>query len=166
MKEVRMPNAKDFKEDPKSSGKLVGVVRVASEQEVVERSGARYCRLTVPDHLRPPDAEVDRFIALVRELKPDAWLHFHCRAGHGRTTTFLVLYDMLRNADRVSAADIVARQAAVPPFYDLFDEKRNAQEHYQERARFVRAFYDYARAFREGYKGSWTDWLKEHPAAK
>lgn len=29
-----------------------------------------------------------------------AWLHFPCRAGQGRTTTFLAFCDRLRNADR------------------------------------------------------------------
>jgi protein-tyrosine phosphatase len=118
--------------------------------------------LAEADHLLPSDADVDRFVALVRDLKPDAWLHFHCRAGSGRTTTFLVLYDMLRNADHLSAAEIVARQAAVPTHYDLFDARRNDRdENYQERARFVRAFHPYARAFHDGCKGSWTEWLKE-----
>jgi hypothetical protein len=141
--------------------------RVSSEQALVEKAGARYFRLTVPDHLRPADADVDRFVAFVRELKPEDWVHFHCRAGHGRTTTFLVLYDMLRNADRASAAEIVARQAAVPPHYDLFDTKRNnGHDNYQERARFVRNFHAYARAFRAGYKSSWTAWLKEQPDGK
>jgi hypothetical protein len=167
LREVRLPQADDFKRDPKAPGPLVGVSRVSSEQALVEQAGARYCRLTVPDHLRPSDADVDRFVALIRALPPGAWLHVHCRAGHGRTTTFLVLYDMLRNADRVSAAAIVARQAAVPPRYDLLDAARNdGGESYRERARFVRTFHAYARAFLGGYKGSWSEWQREQHGGK
>ena len=70
-----------------------------TERELVEANNAAYVRLTVTDHARPLDEEVDRFILAVRALPENGWAHFHCEAGRGRTTTFMVLYDMLRNAD-------------------------------------------------------------------
>jgi len=73
----------------------------------------------VTDHVRPLDDAVDRFILAVRALPDGAWTHFHCEAGLGRTTTFMVLYDMLRNANRVSLEDIVRRQKILSHGYDV-----------------------------------------------
>lgn len=39
---------------------------------------------------------IDEFIKLYKSLPKDAWLHFHCEAGKGRTTTFLAMYDMMK----------------------------------------------------------------------
>jgi protein-tyrosine phosphatase len=140
----------------------IAVTAVLSEAEVVEALGARYVRLTVTDHLRPSDAEVDRFIAAVRALPAGAWAHFHCRAGKGRTTTFMVLYDMLRNARRVTLDDIVLRVGRLSAEYDVLhvpaaDDWK--QVYQSERAAFVRAFYEYARTHEGGAGATWSEWL-------
>src|SRR5262249_43270630 len=88
----------------------VTVQTAGTESDVVSAVGAKYVRITVTDHARPLDDEVDRFVLAVRALPENAWAHVHCEAGRGRTTTFMVLYDMLRNANRVSMEDIVRRQ--------------------------------------------------------
>src|SRR5438270_3677226 len=73
------------------------IVKEASiERDLVSSAGAGYVRLAVTDHTRPLDEAVDRFIVAVRSLPENALAHFHCEAGLGRTTTFMVLYDMLR----------------------------------------------------------------------
>ena len=89
----------------------VAVTDLLTEKQFVEQAGVRYVRLMVTDHLRPTDAEVDRFITTARNLPEDGWVHFHCHAGRGRTTMFLVLWDILHNADRVSLVDITKRQS-------------------------------------------------------
>jgi protein-tyrosine phosphatase len=106
---------------------------------------------------------VDRFILAVRALPADGWVHFHCRAGKGRTTTFITLYDMLRNAGRVSLEDIVHRQSLLIGDYNLLELA--GQSGWKaglasERADFVRAFYDYARANPGGSQQMWSEWLK------
>lgn len=145
------------------AGKPEKVLSAASEEELARRNNIRYFRLTVPDHMRPSDEDVDRFIAFVRGLHKADWLHFHCHAGMGRTTTFLVMYDMLLNADRVSLEDIVTRQAAAGPRYNVFRNESKApwENVFRERSGFVRQFYEYAKAFRTGSSASWTEWLKE-----
>lgn len=144
-------------------GKTEKVLSVTSEGELARRYGIRHFRLTVPDHMRPSDEDVDRFITFVRGLREKDWLHFHCHAGMGRTTTFLIMYDMLQNADRVSLEDIVARQAAAGPRYNVFRDESGApwEKVFGERAAFVRKFYEYAKAFRVGSKENWTEWLKK-----
>ena len=141
----------------------VTVERASTEQNIVEGAGAHYVRITATDHARPPDDEVDRFVLAVRELPEDAWAHFHCEAGLGRTTTFIVLYDMLRNANRMSLEDIVFRQKILSHGYDVLqpDEPGNWKAPYAaDRAAFVRAFYDYARANPNGRPQVWSEWLK------
>ena len=141
----------------------VTVERASIERDVVQRAGASYVRITVTDHTRPLDDEVDRFVLAVRALPAGAWAHFHCEAGLGRTTTFVVLYDMLRNANRVSLEDIVRRQKILSHGYDVLqpDEPGNWKAPYAaERAAFVRAFYEYARANPNGRPQLWSEWLK------
>ena len=145
------------------SAQQVTVERASIERDIVQPAGASYVRITVTDHTRPLDDEVDRFLLAVRTLPENAWAHFHCEAGLGRTTTFMVLYDMLRNANRVSLENIVERQKILSHGYDVLqpDEPGNWKAPYAaERAKFVRAFYDYARANPNGRPRLWSEWLK------
>ena len=121
----------------------VTVVRSETESQLAADAGVAYVRITVSDHSRPTDAEVDRFVEAVRGLPTGAWAHFHCRAGKGRTTTFMALYDMLRNAPRVSLADIVARQSLLIGDYDLLkpDADSGKAAVAEDRANFVRGHF-------------------------
>jgi len=141
----------------------VTVERANIERDVVQPAGASYVRITITDHTRPLDDEVDRFILAVRALPENAWAHFHCEAGLGRTTTFMALYDMLRNASRMSLEDIVYRQKILSHGYDVLqpDEPENWKAPYAaKRAEFIRAFYGYARANPNGRPRVWSGWLK------
>jgi len=141
----------------------VTVERAGTERNVVEGADAHYVRVTVTDHACPLVQEVDRFVLAVRALPENAWAHFHCEAGLGRTTTFMVLYDMLRNANRVSLDNIVGRQKILSKGYDVIQpaEPENWKAPYAaDRAAFVRAFYDYARANPNGRPQLWSEWLK------
>jgi hypothetical protein len=140
------------------------IVKEASiERDLALAAGAGYVRVAVTDHTRPLDEAVDRFIVAVRALPDNAWAHFHCEAGLGRTTMFMSLYDMLRNATRVSLDDIVRRQKLLGYNYDVLRPAGpgNWKAPYMEdRIAFVRAFYHYARANPNGRPQLWSEWLK------
>ncbi|HEU5247813.1 MAG TPA: hypothetical protein VFU09_12050 [Candidatus Udaeobacter sp.] len=140
------------------------IVKEASiERDLVSSAAISYVRVPVTDHTRPLDDAVDRFIVAVRALPDNAWAHFHCEAGLGRTTTFMVLYDMLRNATRVSLEDIVRRQKLLGYGYDVLSPPKAESwkvPYAEDRTAFIRAFYDYARANPNGSPQLWSEWLK------
>jgi hypothetical protein len=146
------------------------IVKQASiERDLVSSASASYVRVAVTDHARPLDDAVDRFILAVRALPENAWAHFHCEAGLGRTTTFMVLYDMLRNANRVSLEDIVRRQKLLGYDYDVLRPAGPGNwkaPYVEDRIAFVRAFYDYARANPNGRPQLWSEWLNQDRNAK
>ena len=130
-----------------------------SEQETLRRLGLGTFRIAVRDHSRPSDADVDRFIVFVRGLPRDMWLHFHCHAGDGRTTTFLLLYDMLRNGRDLSLEELAARQRLLGGV-DLLHTPHIGWKGplYAERAEFVARFHHYAGA-RDFHRTLWTQYL-------
>ena len=150
-------------------GHQVIVKEASIERDLVSSSGTSYVRVAITDHTRPLDDAVDRFIVAVRALPENGWAHFHCEAGLGRTTTFMVLYDMLRNATRVSLGDIAQRQKLLSFDYDVLRPVGlgNWKAPYvEDRIAFVRAFYDYARANPNGRPQLWSEWLKSGNAMR
>src|SRR5262249_26225972 len=78
----------------------------------------------------------------------------------------MALYDMLRNANRVSLNDIVRRQKILSKGYDVLqppDADDWKAPYAANRTKFVRAFYDYARANPNGRPQLWSEWQKSGP---
>ena len=141
------------------------VQRVRTEEEMVKEHGANYFRLPLADHFRPEDADVDTFLDFYKTLPKDAWLHYHCFAGMGRTTIFAVMADILKNAKRVSFQDIVDRQGILgnTNLSEIPDSKKNwGRKAYIERYQFVQHFYDYVKMSPEGLPEKWSVWAKKH----
>jgi hypothetical protein len=160
-KYVKLPSAQNYKDDNldfKNFTKLE-VNTSEREDEVARQFHVGYFRVTVPDHSRPSDEDVDDFLRFVKNLKPDTWLHFHCRGGKGRTTTFLVMYDMLRNSNSVSFNEIIKRQGSISPNYDLLEDKKEDKKLlYRDRTEFIKEFYKFSKDFNKGYTGTWQAW--------
>ena len=136
-----------------------------TEQQLTKRLGLSYRRLQVQDRNRPDDAVVDEFIQIVKSLPPNTTLYFHCRGGKGRSTTFMILYDMLKNAKTVSLEDIVLRQKMLGGTNVLNTKVKPGGEWMaqmrKDRKAFVEQFYQYA-TDPAGYpKSTWQEWLKK-----
>jgi len=139
--------------------------RVRTEEEMVKEHGVHYFRLALSDHFRPDDGDVDTFLSFYKALPKDAWLHYHCFAGMGRTTIFAVMADILKNAHDVSFKDIVDRQGILgnTNLSDIPDNKKNwGRKGYIERYQFVKHFYDYVKASPRSLPKTWSQWAKEH----
>lgn len=151
------------KHDEATLSKLtMPVENVQNERHAVESTGFKYVRFAAADMVFPDSDVVDDFIKFYFSLPQRHWLHFHCHAGHGRTTTFLVFYDILTYPD-LSLEEIVQRQKslggsdllAVSGVDDWYSEKN------RERAEKLRQFYQYVKEQRgSNFAISWSDWLK------
>ena len=145
--------------------RVIAVRRVQTEQELADSKGIHYVRLANTDHLWPTPGEIDAFLAFVRTLPDDAWLHFHCEAGAGRTTAYMVMYDMIKNPG-LPYKDIVYRQYEIGGNYtphDVAHPKRSDWKgpYYHEKHEMVSLFYQYVQdQVRQGGSQSWSQWLK------
>lgn len=140
----------------------LGPLPATTEAAAAAALGLGYFRLAVSDHTRPDVGAVDQFVRLYRALAPDVWLHFHCRGGAGRTTTFLCLADMLQNARDVPFDVILARQKALGGS-DLAKIAGGATPGRDAlagaRLEFLRQFYAYAQAHPGGQGQTFGAWL-------
>lgn len=64
---------------------------------VKDLNGCGYVRIGITDHHRAMDDDLDDVIKYFDALPMGTWKHFHCRGGKGRTTTGMVLFDILSN---------------------------------------------------------------------
>lgn len=89
------------------------VSEALTEEEAVEGLGMNYYRITALDHVFQTDATLNSFFEFYRSLSDsDVWIHFHCQAGRGRTTFFMMMVDMIENPS-ISMKDIIYRQALI-----------------------------------------------------
>lgn len=152
---------------------LISVKEMGNEQTTVQKANTRlpskliYFRIEVPDYHPPTPAQVDQFLKIVKNLPDQSWLHFHCAAGNGRTTTFMVMRDILSNSLHVSLNDIIARQAALGGI-NLFGESPSLtaqpwkREYHQARTSFIKLFYSYVHSGAH-FKQSFASWLSTQP---
>lgn len=84
--------------------------KVSTELELTKDKSISYIRIPVTDGNLPNDDMVEYFVNMVKNQPKDSWFHFHCKAGIGRTTTFMAMYDILKNYNTVSLNDIINRQ--------------------------------------------------------
>lgn len=137
------------------------VKNVENEESLAKKNGMSYVRITVTDKEPPSKEAVDEFMKFAKNVPESGWLHFHCRAGKGRTTTFMAMYDMMKNAKNVSFEDIIKRQFLLGGENLL---KRTTVENINgDRAKFLKNFYDYARANNDNFTTTWEQWLKNNP---
>ena len=135
-----------------------------SERELVEDAGLDYFRLPAKDHCWPDPECIDQFIDLIKEVGIDnLWLHIHCQAGKGRTGSFLVMYDKMKNPD-VPIKEIAIRQAMLGASYMLYTENSDSWRAplYEEKARMTYLFEDYVNENKDtNFELSWSEWLEE-----
>lgn len=138
------------------------IIKVSSEEELAKKRGLIYIRLPITDQVRPEDYRIDRFIDFYKETNKgqNNWIHIHCLAGLGRTTTFMAMYDMMKNAKEVSFSDIMTRQNLIGG-RDLSRPSKWFWKNkmIEERHQFLKEFYEYCKENKNGYESSWKLFL-------
>lgn len=136
------------------------VTGTKTERMLAEEAGVSYYRIPCTDHIWPDAEEVDAFIELVKTLPDDAWLHFHCVAGKGRTGAMMCMYDIMKNPE-VKLKDIAYRQHLIGANY-LLDKGGDSWTgaYKAEVTLMLNTFYLYAQECGpDGYQRSWSEWL-------
>jgi len=158
--------SKEDNYQPTESGRIVTEVTSAqTEEEACNERGLRYARFTVPDRAFPGDSELEAFVDFVKTLPANAWLHFHCQAGAGRTTQYMIYYDAMRNPG-VSLQDIACRQCLLGGNYLLYDGSAPGEDPVKaelcaEKAQMIPLFYQYIQEnYMTNYKTKWSQWKR------
>ena len=138
----------------------ITVTSVMTERELVESEGFTYLRIDCTDHTMPTPAEIDAFLDFVKSIDIDnTWFHFHCVGGKGRTGTFMMLYDKMKNP-QVSDKDIMYRHARMGASYPIYTGSGANAPMYTEKAEITPLLYQYVEEnCTDGYAVSWTEWL-------
>ncbi|WP_455796728.1 fused DSP-PTPase phosphatase/NAD kinase-like protein [Clostridium butyricum] len=113
-------------------------------------------RIFATDEELPSVESIDSFITIIKNLKEDSWLHFHCKEGIGRTTTFMIFYDMMKNYNNVSANDITNRQIELADF-DSNDVHLLTSE---RRIALYDSFYNYCKKYSPEFKTTFGEYIK------
>ena len=133
--------------------KEIQVHTYMTERDMAKKMGMGYIRIAATDRQWPEPQAIDEFISFYRSLPSQpGWLYFHCHAGHGRTTIFMTLYELLKKPDEtVQEASI--RQHALGGA-DLFQANRQDM---------LEKFRQYVKENRStGYRIPWSQWLISH----
>lgn len=143
----------------------IAVKRALTEKQLIEEKGLKYFRIPDKKFGNMEYEHVDLFVDFVKNLEPDEWVHFHCKKGQSRTTLFMIMYDMMRNADRVSAQDIIKRQGPLGlGGADLFGLPNKESWDHSFKKQWKEFLYQFHRYVREnkstGFAISWSQWAE------
>ncbi|MBS4839476.1 fused DSP-PTPase phosphatase/NAD kinase-like protein [Clostridium sp.] len=136
--------------------KTITPEEVFDEKTLVTSDNIKYMRIFATDEELPSVESIDSFITIIKNLKEDSWLHFHCKEGIGRTTTFMIFYDMMKNYNNVSANDITNRQIELADF-DSNDVHLLTSE---RRIALYDSFYNYCKKYSPEFKTTFGEYIK------
>lgn len=92
-----------------SKPEKIKIIEAETEHEAIEAAGgkARYFRIPITDEMPPKPAAVDKLAEVFKlALSEKRNIHVHCFAGHGRTTTGLVLLDIMAGMSAEEAMSV------------------------------------------------------------
>jgi len=142
---------------------FIDIKTAETEEQLIKGLGLEYIRFPVLDRWKPEDKVIDQFVNFIKALPKGTWLHFHCRGGSGRTTTFLVMYDIIRNGQHVKLKDIIARHA-LAGVKNLQNISLTVLGEWEtkgalKRLALIEKFYEYVQDPNGYLSRSWMEWL-------
>ena len=138
-------------------GKIIDTIKadkVFSEETLVNENNIFYKRLAVRDGGIPTIEVTDEFVEFIKSKPSNSHLHFHCKQGQGRTTTFMSLYQMMYNKDKLPLDEILKKQLDAGGIV-LTDSST--------RAAFLESFYKYTlENMDSNFKVPYSTWVKSN----
>ncbi|WP_125154253.1 fused DSP-PTPase phosphatase/NAD kinase-like protein [Clostridium rectalis] len=132
--------------------KKITVTNVHSEEDLTKILNLKYIRFAVGDGHVPTQEAVDDFVEFILNNAENSFLHFHCKHGKGRTTTFMAMYNIMNNKENISLDKILENQ-----FNAGGINLSQSQRHYK----FLQGFYNYIKDNKStNYKTSYSKWIK------
>lgn len=149
-----------------SGSTTIDLAEIETEAEIAQRFGYYYRDFTIKRQGVPKKNVVDALVDFFMQLPKDAWLHLHCDAGKGRTTTVMTMIDILKNGKHVPLEDIVKRQHVMGGV-DLFDTIVWVNGTYtgarlQTRKKFITYFYRYVNDSQGYGVKKWSEWCSSN----
>lgn len=139
------------------SGKAYNIIKVknvSNEEDLILKSKAKYLRLPVKDEGIPSLEIVDDFVNVIKNKPKDLHIHFHCAHGKGRTTQFMVLYQIMNNPDNLSLKEILKYQ---------IDKGGIDLTKIKERDKFLKKFYKYVKENKDNnYEIHYSTWISNN----
>lgn len=136
----------------------ITVNNVSDEKKITKDNNINYKRIFATDEELPDASSIDDFVDSITKIDDDYFLYFHCKEGIGRTTTFMIFYDMIKNYKDVESTDIVNRQINLAPF-DEDDIKLLTSE---KRFDLYNSFYDYCKKNGEKFDVKYSDYISNN----
>ena len=122
-----------------------------TEENALIDCGMQYKRYAVRDGGVPTPETVDDFVNFIKNKPDDLHLHFHCHAGEGRTTTFMVLYQIMNNQNNLTLDQILSYQYNIGGVVLTNDGYR---------LDFLEAFYEYIQENKaSNYDTPYSQWV-------
>lgn len=134
-----------------------------AESDLARAYNFGYTRFYITAGQKPSMDQIDHFVSVVQPLPVQTWLYFHASNDQERTTTFMAMFDMMRNAKNVSFNDIISRQVLLGGA-DLSQLPVSSDPSFQDRSdryNFLKQFYAYCVANKDGFKTLFSSWTKQ-----
>lgn len=126
---------------------------ISNESQLVTEADMQYKRFSVKDNSAPTPDIVDEFVEFIKNKPDDIHLHFHCAAGKGRTTSFMVMYQAMKNNSNLTLEQLLSYQYNIGGV-NLHDN--NIQYN------FLEDFCNYVQKNKDSnYSISYSQWIKE-----
>lgn len=126
---------------------------ISNESQLVTEADMQYKRFAVKDNSAPTPDIVDEFVEFIKNKPDNIHLHFHCAAGKGRTTSFMVMYQAMKNNSNLTLEQLLSYQYNIGGV-NLHDN--NIQYN------FLEDFCNYVQKNKDSnYSISYSQWIKE-----
>ena len=126
---------------------------ISNESQLVTEADMQYKRFAVKDNSAPTPDIVHEFVEFIKNKPDDIHLHFHCAAGKGRTTSFMVMYQAMKNNSNLTLEQLLSYQYNIGGV-NLHDN--NIQYN------FLEDFCNYVQKNKDSnYSISYSQWIKE-----